>query len=81
MVTRFSLRKATNSGGIAYSQAQFAIDRPLTAEEYALIGKLSEQVKEYSKNIGFEVDNSVEIDSDETPLVDPETGEIIEPLK
>lgn len=81
VVTRFSLRKATNSGGIAYSQAQFAIDRPLTAEDYALIGKLSEQVKEYSKNIGFEVDNSVEIDSDETPLVDPETGEIIEPLK
>jgi hypothetical protein len=81
VVTRFSLKKATNSGGIAYSQAQFAVDRPLTSEEYALISKLSEQVKAYSKRVGFEVDNTVENDSDEAPFVDPETGEVIEPLK
>ena len=81
VVTRFTLKKATNSGGIAYSQAQFAIDRPLTGEEYALIGRLSEQVKAYSKRVGFEVDNAVEIDSDEAPFADPETGEVIEPLK
>jgi hypothetical protein len=79
VVTRFSLKKATNSGGIAYSQAQFAIDRPLTAEEYALIGKLSEQVREYSRRVGFEADNTVETDIDEAPFADPETGEVIPP--
>ncbi|PNR98014.1 hypothetical protein [Petrotoga olearia] len=81
VVTRFSLKKATNSGGIAYSQAQFAIDRPLTSEEYALIGKLSEQVREYSRRVGFEADNTAETDIDEAPFADPETGEVIEPLK
>ena len=79
VVTRFSLKKATNSGGIAYSQAQFAIDRPLTAEEYALIGKLSEQVREYSRRVGFEADNTVETDIDEVTFADPETGEVIPP--
>jgi hypothetical protein len=81
VVTRFSLKKATNSGGIAYSQAQFAIDRTLTAEEYALIGRLSEQVRGYSRRVGFEADNTVETDIDEVTFADPETGEVIEPLK
>jgi len=81
VVTRFSLRKATNSGGLAYSQAQFSIDRALTPQEYALLEKLSEQVKAYSKRVGFEVDNTVEPDAEEEPLVDPDTGEVIEPLR
>lgn len=83
VVTRFSLRKATNASGIAYSQAQFAVDRVLTAEEFTLIDKLSEQVKEFSKQVSFEYDSA--LDMDEIPmdgtLVDPETGEVIEPLK
>ena len=77
VVTKFSLKKAVNSGGIAYSQAQFTIDRQLTNEEFALINKLSEQVKTYSKNIGFDVDPG----ADEASMVDSETGEVIEPLK
>ncbi len=80
VVTRFSLKKAVNSGGIAYSQAQFAVDRNLTAEEYALVSKLSEQVKAYSKHIGYEVDSGAEAAADELN-VDPETGEVIQPLK
>lgn len=80
VVTRFSLKKAVNSGGIAYSQAQFAVDRNLTTEEYALVSKLSEQVKAYSKHIGYEVDSGAEAAADELN-VDPETGEIIQPLK
>lgn len=80
VVTRFSLKKAVNSGGIAYSQAQFAVDRNLTTEEYALVSKLSEQVKAYSKHIGYEVDSSAEAAADELN-VDPKTGEIIQPLK
>ena len=76
-MTRFSLKKATNANGIAYSQAQFAIDRPLTTEEQLLITKLSEQVKSYSRNLGFDVEEPAENE----PMVDPETGEIIEPLQ
>ncbi|GHV36371.1 hypothetical protein FACS18949_15710 [Clostridia bacterium] len=71
VVTRFSLKKATNSGGLAYSQAQFTIDRVLSAEEYAAIEKMSEQIKAYSHSVGFEV---------EDVAVDAETGEVITPL-
>jgi hypothetical protein len=77
VVTRFSLKKATNAGGIAYSQAQLMIDRELTNEEYALIGKLTEQVKAHSRRVAFEADEPVE----SIPMFDPETGEVIEPLK
>jgi len=75
-VTRFSLKKATNTGGVVYSQAQFTIDRPLSSEEYALIEKLSEQVKSYSQNVAFDMDDSAV----NALVVDEETGEIIEPL-
>lgn len=81
VVTRFSLKKATNSGGLAYSQAQFAVDRPLTADEFALINKMSEQVKEFSKNVAFDYDSVEEIDEMPMENIDPETGEIIEPLQ
>ncbi|MDL2318167.1 hypothetical protein LJC74_03610 [Eubacteriales bacterium OttesenSCG-928-A19] len=79
VVTRFSLQKATNAGGIAYSQAQFAVDRLLTQEEHAAISSLSEQVKAYSKRIALEYDNAVYA-SGEEELIDPDTGEIITPL-
>jgi len=75
VVTRFSLKKATSSGGVLYSQAQFAIDRVLSAEERALIQTLSDQVKAYSKTAPV-TDNAANIDI----MVDEETGEIIEPL-
>ncbi|MEI6132413.1 MAG: hypothetical protein WCQ41_06295 [Bacillota bacterium] len=80
VVTKFSLKKAVNTGGIAYSQAQFAVDRVLTPEEFALVSKMSDQVKAYSKQIGFDLDNSLAAE-EESPFVDAETGEIIEPLK
>lgn len=75
VVTRFSLKKAVNNGGISYSQAQFAVDRALTPQELALIENLSTQIKAYSDNIGFDTDVA------DAPTVDMETGEIIEPLK
>ena len=77
VVTRFSLKKATNSSGITYSQAQFAVDRNLTADEYALISKLSEQVKAFSTRVGHDTEPAGE----EVINVDPESGEITEPLK
>lgn len=81
VVTRFSLKKATNSGGLAYSQAQFAVDRPLTAEEFALIDRLSGQVKEFSKDVAFDYDSTEELDEMPMENIDPETGEIIAPLQ
>jgi len=60
VVTRFSLQKATNKGGIAYSQAKFSVDRPLSPEEYAQIERLTEQVRAFSASVGFEEDAPVE---------------------
>jgi len=45
IVTKFSLKKAQNSGGITYSQAVFSIVRELSTEECLCIEKMSEQVK------------------------------------
>lgn len=45
VVTKFTLKKAQNSGGINYSQAVFALDRELTNEESFNVLPLSEQVK------------------------------------
>lgn len=75
VITRFSLKKVVNSGGISYSQAQFAVDRILTDEELAIIVNLSEQVKSYSYKVGYDKSD----DSDE--IIDLDTGEVIEPLK
>ena len=75
VITRFSLVKATNAGGIMYSQAQFAVERGLTSEEYALIRPLSEEIKTHSRIVSFEADNSAD-----EPIIDMETGEIIHPL-
>ena len=75
IVTRFSLKKATSSGGVVYSQAQFSIDRVLSPEERTLIQNMTEQIKTYSKNASV-ADTAANIDI----MVDEETGEVIEPL-
>ena len=80
VVTKFSLKKATNNSGLAYSQAQFAIDRNLTPEEQAVIDKISEQIRSYSKQLAFDYDNTGYAEDGEAMEVDPETGEVIEPL-
>lgn len=45
-VTKFTLTKATNSGGIVYTKAQFQMERKLNEDEYNLISKISAQIKE-----------------------------------
>ena len=62
----------------AYSQAKFAVDRVLTPEEYAQVQRLSEQIRALSADVGFEEDAPP--DDVPPPNVDPETGEVIEPL-
>ena len=51
VVTKFTLKKAQNSGGINYSQAVFAIDRALTEDELKNIVPMCEQVKALSKKV------------------------------
>ena len=77
VVTKFALKKASSNSGIAFSQATFSIDRVLTDEEIAAIRPLSEQVKAMSQKVGYEVDET----SQAVVNVDPETGEVIEPLQ
>ena len=78
VVTRFSLRKATNANGITFSQAQFTVDRDLSPEEFNLINSLSEQVKALSTRVWHDTEPAGE---DIPQNVDLETGEVIEPLE
>lgn len=72
VVTKFTLKKASSNTGINYSQAQFAVKRTLSPEEYQLISAMTEQVKVLSKNVGYDTEDALNVDL--------ETGEIIEPL-
>jgi len=78
VVTKFTLRKVTNSGGIAYSQAQFSVDRKLTEEELKIVAKVSEDVRYLSGKISYEVDG---VDDNENPFIDVETGEILDKFR
>jgi len=84
VVTRFSLQKANSSTGVVYSQAQFAAVRTLTAEEQALINDMSAQVKAYSGRVAFEYESTdyPDLTDHVAPgtYVDPDTGEVIEPI-
>jgi len=74
VVTKISLRKASNSGGIDYSQAVFKVVRALDENEQKNIDAMAEQMKNYAANL------TTAALGDE-PFVDTETGEIVEPLK
>jgi hypothetical protein len=51
VVTKFTLKKAQNSGGISYSQAVCAVDRDLNSDEQEAIDKLAEQVKRFAGKV------------------------------
>ena len=51
VVTKFSLKKAQNSGGINYSQAVFALDRSLAPEEMTNVNRMTEQVKALANRV------------------------------
>lgn len=71
VVTKFSLKKVTNASGIAYSQAQFAVDRVLTAEEMPFVQAMSDQVKSFATRVAY----------GDAPgeMIDPVTGEVYDP--
>lgn len=76
IVTRFSLKKATNKGNMVYSQARFSVDRNLRPEEYAVVSRLSEQLREHCQHVPIDVDLFSDAEQDNL-FIDPETGEII----
>lgn len=76
VVTKISLKKATNNSGIAFSQAVFSFVRVLDEAEKVALAPMVDQVKEYTSNLTTAALATVE----DEPMVDPETGEIIEPL-
>jgi hypothetical protein len=51
VVTKFTLKKAQNAGGITYSQAVCEVDRNLTAEEQAAIDTITDQVKRFAGKV------------------------------
>lgn len=63
VVTRFSLAKATNKGGIAYAKAVFRMERKLADDEMALIARMSDQIKEISQKVGFEEADTTDAES------------------
>ena len=73
-VTKITLKKATNASGIVFTQAVFAFVRMLTVEERTAVAGGTETVKAYAANL------TPTSFVDDEPMVDPETGEIIEPL-
>ena len=75
MVVKVSLRKATNSTGITYSQAVFTMVRSLTEDEKQAILPVIEQIKEYTANLTTSVISQLI-----EPVPDPESGEIVKPL-
>ena len=77
VVTKISLKKATSNSGIAFSQAVFSFDRVLDANEKTAMATMTEQVKNYAANL---TTAALVEDAADEPIVDPETGEIIEPL-
>lgn len=53
VVTRFSLKKAQNSTGIAFSQIVCSVDRQLTPDEQRNINSMSDQVKAYAGHVAI----------------------------
>ena len=70
VVTRFSLRKATNANNIAYSQVQFAVDRVLAPEEIPYISAMADQVKALASGVAYDTEQPADGD------VNPFTGEV-----
>lgn len=77
VVTKLTLKKATNSTGIVYSQVQFSLVEKLPIETVKTLRQFGESMRHITRSIDF-ID--VEEANDAPPAVDPETGEVLEPL-
>ena len=74
VVTRLSLKKAQNKGGITYSQAVFMLDRTLSGDELVAVEQMTQQVKGFAQAVGVEydaVDDEPKRIRDGEPINDP----------
>jgi hypothetical protein len=60
VVTKFSLRKAQNAGGINYSQVVCTKDRDLTEEELQSIAPFAEQISQLAAKVSMVEDSVIE---------------------
>ncbi len=60
VVTKFTLKKAQNSTGIAYSQVVCSVDRVLTPQEKDNIARMTEQVKALAGTVSIEAEVEAE---------------------
>ena len=77
IVTKISLKKASSTSGIAFSQAVFSYVRNLTVEERAAVAPIAEEARNYASHLTVD---SMVTEPDELPVVDALTGEVVEPL-
>lgn len=77
VVTKISLKKATNNSGIAFSQAVFSKVRMLDQTEQTAIAGVTEQMKVYTANLT----TAALVNVEDVPFIDVETGEVIEEQK
>ena len=78
VVTKITLKKATNASGITFSQAAFVFDRVLNNDEKSAIAGVVDSTKIYATRLNPAAVTDV---NDSVPFIDTETGEVIEPLK
>jgi len=75
VVTKLTLKKATNNTGITYSQVQFSLADKLTPEQTEIMKAYGESIRTVTRTIDL-----TESEVDETMTVNAETGEVVEPL-
>ena len=75
VVTKLTLKKATNNTGITYSQVQFSLLEKLSPDQAEIMKSYGESIRSVTRNIDL-----TETDVDEA-VVDTETGEVIQPLE
>lgn len=72
LVTKITLKKATSSTGIQFSQAVFSAGRSLSPAEIEAISPLADHIRSMARNIALDNDQ----DNPTSSYVDEETGEI-----
>lgn len=76
IVTKITLKKATNADGISFSQTVFQLERPLTDTEIGALAGITERVRDYAANLTPAAHLGLPPEMD----IDSETGEVVEPL-
>lgn len=73
IVTKISLKKVSNSNGLAYSQVAFRFERVLNEEEKKAASVMTETVREYAAHLTVA---ALAVPEDENGFVYAETGDI-----